>query len=114
MPLPGTAALAMWGDMVAPMRSETEHWHTHEHFTERQGVPGFRRASRWTRADGGPGVSVVYEPADHAVLQSPAHLARLNAPTPWSTRMMCRRIATGCAAHAACWNASAWHPPGWR
>jgi hypothetical protein len=31
---------------------------------------------------------VLYELADHAVLGSPAYLARLNSPTPWSTRLM--------------------------
>ncbi len=88
MALLGTSALAMWWEMAAPLRGEFEHWHTHEHFPERLAVPGFLRASRWTRADGGPGVFVMYELADHAVLQSPAYLARLNAPTPWSARLM--------------------------
>lgn len=88
MALLGTAALAMWWEVDAPMRSEFEHWHTHEHFAERLGVPGFHRASRWTSADGGPGIFVMYELADHGVLHSSAYLAHLNAPTPWSTRMM--------------------------
>jgi hypothetical protein len=88
MALPGKAALAIWWEVAAPMRSEFEHWHTHEHFAERLGVPGFHRASRWTSAAGGPGIFVMYELADHGVLYSPACLARLHAPTPWSTRMM--------------------------
>jgi hypothetical protein len=88
MALLGTAALAMWWEVDAPMRSEFEHWHTHEHFAERLGVPGFLRASRWTRAEGDPGIFVMYELADHGVLHSGAYLAHLNAPTPWSTRMM--------------------------
>lgn len=88
MALLGNAALAMWWEIDAPVRSEFEHWHTHEHFAERLGVPGFLRASRWTSTDGGPGIFVMYELADHGVLQSPAYLAHLNAPTPWSTRMM--------------------------
>jgi hypothetical protein len=88
MALLGTAALAMWWEVDAALRSEFEHWHTHEHFAERLGVPGFHRASRWTSADGGPGIFVMYELADHGVLHSNAYLAHLNAPTPWSTRMM--------------------------
>jgi hypothetical protein len=88
MALQGTAALAMWWDMAAEQREEFEHWHSHEHFPERLGVPGFLRASRWLAADGGERVFVVYELQDHAVLASPAYLARLNAPTPWSTRLM--------------------------
>ena len=88
MALLGRAALAMWWDMSAQARPEFEHWHAHEHFPERLGIPGFRRASRFADADGGEGVFVMYELEDHAVLASPAYLARLNAPSPWSVRMM--------------------------
>ena len=88
MALLGKAALAMWWDMSASRRSEFEHWHTHEHFPERLGVPGFRRATRWTSADGGEGIFVMYELDDYQVLASPAYVSRLNAPTPWSTRLM--------------------------
>jgi hypothetical protein len=88
MALLGKAALAMWWDVDARRRSDFEHWHTHEHFPERLAIPGFRRASRWTSADGGEGIFVLYELEEHGVLGSPAYLARLNAPTPWSTRMM--------------------------
>lgn len=88
MALLGKAALAMWWDMAADMRADFEDWHTHEHFPERLAIPGFRRATRWRCADGGDGVFVTYELDSHEVLSSPAYLASLNAPTPWSTRMM--------------------------
>jgi hypothetical protein len=88
MALRGAGALAMWWTMAAPMRREFEHWHSHEHFPERLGIPGFLRASRWLDADGGDGVFVLYELASHAVLSSPPYLARLDAPTPWSTALM--------------------------
>jgi hypothetical protein len=88
MAMRGAAALAMWWTMAAPMRSEFEHWHSHEHFPERLRIPGFLRASRWLDADGGEGVLVLYELERHAVLSSPAYVARLNAPTPWSTALM--------------------------
>lgn len=78
----------MWWDMSALHRPEFEHWHTHEHFPERLGIPGFRRVTRWTSADGDDGVFVMYELDDYEVLASPAYLARLNAPTPWSARLM--------------------------
>jgi len=84
----GQAVLAMWWDVAAADRAELAHWHAHEHLPERLGLPGFRRASRWTDADGGDGLCVLYELDDHAVLSSPAYVARLNAPTPWSARMM--------------------------
>ena len=88
MSLLGKAALAMWWDMSISRRSEFEHWHTHEHFPERLGIPGFRRATRWTSADGEEGIFVMYELDDYEVLASPPYLARLNAPTAWSTRLM--------------------------
>lgn len=88
MALLGKAALAMWWEVAAPHRAAFQHWHSHEHFPERLGIPGFRRATRWRQVDGGPGVMVTYELDDHAVLSSQPYLDRLNAPTPWSTRMM--------------------------
>ena len=88
MALLGKAALAMWWDIAGDMRSEFEHWHAHEHFQERLALPGFRRASRWTSAEGGEGFFVMYELDDYDVLASAPYVARLNAPTPWSTRMM--------------------------
>ena len=88
MALLGDAALAMWWDMAPELRAEFEHWHSHEHFPERLALPGFLRASRWAAADGSEGFFILYELREHAALSSPEYLARLNAPTPWSTRLM--------------------------
>jgi len=88
MPMLGQSALAMWWDMAPAMLADFEHWHSHEHFPERLGIPGFRRASRWRDARGGEGVFQMYELEGYEVLSSPHYLERLNAPTPWSTRMM--------------------------
>lgn len=84
----GKACLAMWWDMAPEMRAEFEHWHSHEHFPERLAIPGFRRATRFTSATGGEGIFVLYELEAHEVVSSPAYLASLNAPSPWSTKMM--------------------------
>lgn len=88
MALLGESALAMWWDMAPDMRAEFEHWHTHEHFPERLALPGFQRATRWAAVDGREGFFILYELQTHAALSSPEYLARLNAPTPWSTRLM--------------------------
>ena len=88
MSMLGKAALAMWWDVSDDVRPEWEHWHAHEHFPERLSIPGFLRASRWTDVSGGEGFFVMYELEDHAVLASVPYVARLNAPTPWSTKMM--------------------------
>lgn len=88
MALLGNAALAMWWDMAPAMRGAFEDWHSHEHFPERLSLPGFLRGSRWASADGGEGFFVMYEVAEFSSLTSPEYLARLNAPTPWSTKLM--------------------------
>jgi len=87
MALLGRAALAMWWDIAVEVRADFEHWHAHEHFPERLALPGFRRGTRWRSAEG-EGMFVLYELERHATLSSPEYLARLNAPTPWSTRLM--------------------------
>ena len=87
MPLLGAAAVAMWWDMAPALRSEFQDWHSHEHFPERMSIPGFRRGSRWA-SEQGEGFFVLYELEDYDTLVSPHYLARLNDPTPWSTKMM--------------------------
>jgi hypothetical protein len=84
----GQAALAMWWDMAPDTRDEFEHWHSHEHFPERLALPGFLRASRWADTCGEEGFFVMYELAEYEALVSPEYLARLNAPSEWSRRMM--------------------------
>ena len=88
MSLLGKAALAMWWDIAPEVKADFEDWHSHEHFPERLGIPGFRRGSRWRSATGGEGVFVMYELEGYDTLSSSHYLARLNAPSPWSTRMM--------------------------
>jgi hypothetical protein len=46
----GQAAVAMWWNMAAGHREEFERWHSHEHFPERMGIPGFLCGSRWSSA----------------------------------------------------------------
>ena len=86
MPLFGKAALAMWWDMSPAIRTEFEDWHSHEHFPERLGIPGFLRGSRW-RAVEGEGFYVMYELEAFETLTSPPYVHRLNNPTPWSTKL---------------------------
>jgi hypothetical protein len=80
----------MWWDMATEDRDEFQDWHSHEHFPERLGIPGFLRGSRWESADGDQGFFVMYELESYATLTSDSYLARLNDPTPWSTKMMPR------------------------
>ena len=84
----GQAAVAMWWNIAPEHREEFEHWHSHEHFPERMGIPGFLRGSRWSSIDDAEGFFVLYELQDYETLTSPGYLERLNNPTPWSTKMM--------------------------
>jgi hypothetical protein len=88
MPLLGKAAVAMWWDIAPVQRGEFEDWHSHEHFPERMGIPGFLRGSRWHSLSNAEGFFVMYELAGYETLTSPHYVARLNDPTPWSTKMM--------------------------
>ena len=88
MSLLGKAAVAMWWNIRPEQRSEFGDWHSHEHFPERMSIPGFRRGSRWTSTLDAEGFFVLYELEQYETLTSKGYLDRLNAPTPWSTKMM--------------------------
>ncbi|UPK38988.1 hypothetical protein IVB18_18175 [Bradyrhizobium sp. 186] len=88
MSLLGKAAVAMWWNVRPEQRAEFGDWHSHEHFPERMSIPGFRRGSRWTSTDDADGFFVLYELEQYEVLTLRGYLDRLNAPTPWSTKMM--------------------------
>lgn len=88
MPLLGSAAMLLSFDVDAEAIEEHDRWHTHEHLPERLSIPGFRRGTRWVALGGAPRYLVLYEVADLQTLASDAYLARLNHPTPWTTRLM--------------------------
>lgn len=88
MPLLGSAAMLLSFDIDADAVEEHDHWHTHEHLPERLSIPGFHRGTRWIATEGQPRYMVLYEVESLATLASEAYLARLNNPTPWTTRMM--------------------------
>src|SRR6516225_8935997 len=88
MSLLGKAAVAMWWNVRPEQRSEFGDWHSHEHFPERMSIAGFRRGSRWTSTLDAKGIFVLYELEQYETLTSKGYLDRLNAPTPWSTKMM--------------------------
>jgi hypothetical protein len=84
-----SAMLAIWSDVTQDQETDYLHWLTREHTAERVGIPGFE-AVRVFRADL-PEVCrylILYDLTSPSVLTSPAYLARLNAPTPWSQRTM--------------------------
>ncbi len=87
----GSGYLAIWSDIAPADETDYLHWMTREHAIERVSIPGFL-AMRIFRAQG---VAVnrfliLYELENAAVVGGADYLARLNAPTPWSQRMMPR------------------------
>jgi hypothetical protein len=85
----GMGFLAIWSDVEKKALTDYQHWLTREHTTERVTTKGFL-ASRVFRADRSDidRFFILYELETPEVLDGPAYLARLNAPTPWSQRIM--------------------------
>src|ERR1700694_544186 len=85
----GAGFLAIWSDVEPANLTDYRHWLTREHTTERVTTKGFlaSRVFRAVRADIHR-FFILYELEAPEVLDGPAYLARLNAPTPWSQRIM--------------------------
>jgi hypothetical protein len=87
----GAGFLAIWSDVEPDHLTDYRHWLTREHTTERVTTKGFLgvRVFRAARADIAR-FFILYELESPEVLDGPAYLARLNAPTPWSQKTMPR------------------------
>lgn len=85
----GAGFLAIWSDVEPGNLTDYRHWLTREHTAERVTTKGFL-ASRVFRAMRADIIRffILYELEAPEVLDGPAYLARLNAPTPWSQRIM--------------------------
>ena len=85
----GAGFLAIWSDVERSNLTDYRHWLTREHTTERVTTEGFlaNRVFRAISADI-ERFFILYELQTPEVLDGPAYLARLNAPTPWSQRIM--------------------------
>jgi hypothetical protein len=81
--------LAIWSDVPPEIETDYLHWLTREHTHERLGVDGFLgvRVYRALRKDVRR-YFIHYELASSDILSSASYLERLNAPTPWSQRIM--------------------------
>ena len=84
----GRGVLAFWHDVAPGSDAEFDHWHLSEHIPERIAVPGFLRARRYVTLDAPPKYFYFYETESLETLRSPAYLARLGDPTPWTRRTM--------------------------
>lgn len=88
MALLGTGVLAIWNGIAPEAEADFVAWHVREHIPERVGLPGFQRGRRYAAVDGTPAYFNFYEVASPDVLTSPAYLARLNDPTPWTRQVV--------------------------
>src|SRR3954462_88902 len=85
----GAGFLAIWSNVEQKALTDYRHWLTREHTTERVTTKGFlaSRVFRMLNSDLNR-FFILYELESPEVLNGPAYLARLNAPTPWSQRIM--------------------------
>jgi hypothetical protein len=88
MTMAGTGLLAFWHDVAPGGEAEFDQWHLREHIPERVAVPGFLRCRRYVTLGGPPRYFYYYETESLDTLQSPAYLARLGDPTPWTKKTM--------------------------
>ncbi|HEV8457096.1 MAG TPA: hypothetical protein VGR44_02255 [Methylomirabilota bacterium] len=88
MAMLGRAVLAFWHDVIPEGREEFDRWHIREHVPERLAVPGFLRFRRYEVVRGSAAYFYFYETESVATLSSPAYVARLNDPTPWTRKVL--------------------------
>lgn len=88
MALAGKGVLAIWNGIDDEAEADFVAWHIGEHIPERVAVPGFLRGRRYVAVRGTPKYFNFYETETPEVLVSPDYLARLNAPSPWTQRVV--------------------------
>lgn len=88
MSIAGKGVLAFWHDVAPGGEAEFDHWHLREHIPERVAVPGFLRCRRYATLGAPPKYFYFYETESLDTLQSPAYLARLGDPTPWTKKTL--------------------------
>src|SRR4051812_36093727 len=97
MSLAGLGAVTIWHDLTPEAHDDFYEWHNREHMPERVGIPGFRRGRRYVAIRGEPKFFNLYEADSAEVLAGQDYLNRLNAPTPWTRRVIpnFRNVARG-------------------
>jgi len=88
MSLAGLGIVAIWHDLLPEAKDDFYEWHNREHMPERAGIPGFHRGRRYIAIGGAPEYFNLYEADSAEVLAGQDYLNRLNAPTPWTRRVV--------------------------
>lgn len=85
----GQGFLAIWSDVAPERETDYLHWLTREHTQERVSIPGFLGVRAFRSRDSAiRRYFILYTLTESGVMGSPAYVERLNAPTPWSQRIM--------------------------
>jgi len=83
------AMMAAWLDITPEVEVEFADWYFREHVPERVTLPGFLSGRRYTAPGAGPNKYLaLYEATATEVFASEAYRARLEAPTPWTSKIM--------------------------
>lgn len=104
MALAGGGVLAIWNGIAAQAEADFIAWHMREHMPERVATPGFLRGRRYVCEVGAPKFFNFYETQSPQTLGSPDYLARLNAPSAWTQRVVrhfCDTSRTICSVAAS-------------
>lgn len=88
MALAGKGVLAIWNGIDREAEADFIAWHVGEHIPERVGVPGFLRGRRYVAERGTPKYFNFYEVETPDALVSPDYVAKLNAPSEWTKRVV--------------------------
>lgn len=80
--------MVAWHNLASGTADDHDDWHSREHLFERIAIPGFLRGRRHRALEATEDYFLMYEVEELATLTSPAYLERLNAPTPWSQRVI--------------------------
>ena len=88
MGLAGQGAVCIWHDLAPDAVDDFYEWHNREHMPERVAIPGFLRGRRYIVVAGSPTYFNLYEAEKVEVLGGDDYLARLNAPTAWTRRVV--------------------------
>jgi hypothetical protein len=85
------AILSFWTDIPRAHEADFNAWYNGEHLPERTALPGFLTGARYAATRGGPKYLAIYRAASPDTFASRTYLERLDAPTPWTSRIM-RRV----------------------
>ena len=87
----GGGFLAIWTELSPEDETDWAHWMMREHSIERLGVDGFLACRLFRALDGSANrYLILYELETAGAVGGASYLARLNAPTSWSQRIMPR------------------------